>query len=284
MQVFIPIYQADTKNIYFGEKRKNVILDGNFVKLIYSTECFEMNGLHLFVEFLRSVDNKAPNQVGANSYIPQYISPVPASSEDLLSKVIIHPLPIAWTTVNSIASRRIPDAGAICFSESLIRKQPPKQNAKPNPSTTKLFAEIDVSLNENIKQMQRLIDIEHDIIDHYIQLNAPHKNGVYNLKSQLMNGSFRYTKLTESVDYDSLTYEDKSSTLLRRDAVNNVSLRHHSAPYAPISEAKSDSERRSGLAPNSQIIQRASRDYVLKISGIWETSTSVGITLKFTRI
>ena len=54
-------------------------------------------------------------------------------------------------------------------------------------------------------------------------------------------------KKLPKMEVDSLTYEDESSTLLRRDAVNT--LRDHSAPYAPISEAKSASERRSGLAP-----------------------------------
>jgi len=47
MQILIPIKRVNTENIFFTEKRRNVILDGNFVKILYSTEHFEMNGLHM---------------------------------------------------------------------------------------------------------------------------------------------------------------------------------------------------------------------------------------------
>ena len=45
----MPIYNVDSKNLFFSEKRKNVILDGNFVKIIYSTEHFEMTGLQILL-------------------------------------------------------------------------------------------------------------------------------------------------------------------------------------------------------------------------------------------
>ena len=63
----------------------------------------------------------------------------------------------------------------------------------------------------------------------------------------IIHGMIVTPKLIEDRAANSLTYEDKSSTLLRRGAVN-VSLR---GPCAPISEAKSASERRSGLAPTT---------------------------------
>lgn len=47
MQILIPIKRVNPENVFFTEKRRNVILDGNFVKILYSTEHFEMNGLHM---------------------------------------------------------------------------------------------------------------------------------------------------------------------------------------------------------------------------------------------
>lgn len=51
MELSIPANKIDIRNIYFMEKKKNVIVDGEFVKILYSTPEFEMNGLYIFSEF-----------------------------------------------------------------------------------------------------------------------------------------------------------------------------------------------------------------------------------------
>jgi hypothetical protein len=51
MEISIPANKIDTRNIYFMEKKKNVIVDGDFIKILYSTPEFEMHGLYVFAEF-----------------------------------------------------------------------------------------------------------------------------------------------------------------------------------------------------------------------------------------
>lgn len=178
MQVLMPIDDVDTNNIFFTEKRKNVILDGIFVKIIYSNEHFEMNGLHLLIR-LHS----------------------------------LHP------------NMDVPDDHDARYYSGLRRVTPPNPIEKP----IKYIELFDPLSALNIRQIELLCNVERDIVDNYIKLHAPNKHSVYNLKSQLMGGVFRYSRLD-----------------------------------------------------SPQIIaNRLQTNYVLKISGIWETNCNVGITVKF---
>lgn len=146
MQVLIPIHRVIPENIFFTEKRRNVILDGNFVKILYSNKHFEMNGLHmsLSIESLRNT---------GSSFI-QSLEHSPAFSE------------------------------------------------KPSK-----FVEIfDPTLGENAIQIERLCKMERDIINHFIALHSPRKNAMYNLKSQLLSGTFRFS--CDHLDPNGLTQED----------------------------------------------------------------------------
>jgi hypothetical protein len=131
MQVLIPIHRVNAENIFFTEKRRNVILDGNFVKILYSTEHFEMNGLHMSMR----IDSSSGN--------------------------------------------------------GLIRafEQTPGFSEKP-PKFVEIF---DPNFGENAKQIEHLCKMERDIINHYIAIHSPRKNAVYNLKSQLLSGTFRFS-------------------------------------------------------------------------------------------
>ena len=133
MQVLIPIHSVTSENTFFTEKKRNVIMDGNFVKILYSTEHFEMNGLHLRIS-LESSRNPGSNLTPA-------------------------------------------------FEQSgLCSYKPPK------------FVELfEPTIAENLKQIEMLCKIERDIIHHYMSLHSPHKNASYNLKSQLLSGTFRFS-------------------------------------------------------------------------------------------
>ena len=50
MELSIPVKCVNPQYIFFAEKRKNIIVDGNFIKITYSTSDFEMNGLHIHFE------------------------------------------------------------------------------------------------------------------------------------------------------------------------------------------------------------------------------------------
>jgi hypothetical protein len=51
MELSIPVHTVNPQNIYFTEKKKNIIVDGDFTKILYSTDVFEMNGLYIFIKF-----------------------------------------------------------------------------------------------------------------------------------------------------------------------------------------------------------------------------------------
>ena len=60
MNISIDLQKINISNIYFSDKKANVIMDGNFSKIIYSNECFTMNGLYiLFPIELTSVEKFA---------------------------------------------------------------------------------------------------------------------------------------------------------------------------------------------------------------------------------
>jgi hypothetical protein len=50
MEVSIPLNKINIQNIYFTDKKKNIIVDGYFIKILYSTNIFEMNGLYILFE------------------------------------------------------------------------------------------------------------------------------------------------------------------------------------------------------------------------------------------
>lgn len=50
MEISVPLNNVNPQYIYFAEKKKNVIVDGEFIKLIYSTSGFEMIGLYVLFE------------------------------------------------------------------------------------------------------------------------------------------------------------------------------------------------------------------------------------------
>lgn len=45
MQAFVPAEKVSSHNVFFVDKKKNVIIDGNFIKILYSNEYMELNGL-----------------------------------------------------------------------------------------------------------------------------------------------------------------------------------------------------------------------------------------------
>lgn len=207
MQLFIPISSVDANNVYFTEKRKNVILDGNFVKIIYSTDHFEMNGLHLLLQIY--------------SRVPSLFS----LDEQL--RALKTALPDSLTSMSAKRTIRLENHS---YSHSPGAEPP-----------TKFIEHFDPNLAENASQTELLCDIERRIVTNYIEMNAPLKNAVYNLKHQMESGCFRFARECSV-------------------SQNNSKLNCVETPGMSFST------------------------YALKISGIWETTTSVGITVKFVKL
>lgn len=205
MQLLIPISSVDANNVYFSEKRKNVILDGNFIKIIYSTEHFEMNGLHLLLRIYSATNFRFPSTFSLDEQL-------------------------------RALKRVAPDNNKCNQLESAI----------PLAKSIEYF---DQHLVENANQIRALCEFERQIVKNYIDTKSPHKLAVYNLKYQLDGGSFRFTRDT---------------------AASKIPLAQNC-----IIGSDAQPTTRDDL---SCVV------FALKISGIWETNSSVGITVKFVKI
>lgn len=65
MEVSIPLNKINIQNIYFTDKKKNIIVDGDFIKILYSTNIFEMNGLYILFELEKKEQSwtQIPNRI-----------------------------------------------------------------------------------------------------------------------------------------------------------------------------------------------------------------------------
>ena len=48
------VSQFDINNIIFSDSKKNIIMDGNYIKIIYSDECISINGLFFYLQLSES--------------------------------------------------------------------------------------------------------------------------------------------------------------------------------------------------------------------------------------
>ena len=51
MQLAVPLDKFDVNNVFFSEKKRNVVIDGDFIKIIYSDANIEMSELYILCSF-----------------------------------------------------------------------------------------------------------------------------------------------------------------------------------------------------------------------------------------
>jgi hypothetical protein len=238
MEVSIPIDFINQQNIYFVEKKKNIIVEGDFVKVVYSTESFEMNGVFIainFCTFSRGSYGPAPacvaNNVCAADGVFQF-TPSQCNVDVFCGEHLIpdnEQLDKSWTQiVNKISHNR----ENLDYSGNRKRTDDKdNENVKIDTSRgVKKLISFDSNSKENKTLIEKLCKFEQDIIKRYIDENCPKKTATYILKNQLMTNTIKYHSENKEIG----------------KKLNNV-------------------ER-----------------CILKVSGLWETATNVGITMKFT--
>uniref|UniRef100_A0A6C0D524 Uncharacterized protein n=1 Tax=viral metagenome TaxID=1070528 RepID=A0A6C0D524_9ZZZZ len=90
MNLLLDINKVSIKNFYYLDTKKNVIIDGNFTKMIYSNENFSMNGSYfefpIEINHLEKYGNKTTilfnPQSKTNSHIIQNFSKLEAAIID----------------------------------------------------------------------------------------------------------------------------------------------------------------------------------------------------------
>lgn len=111
---------------------------------------------------------------------------------------------------------------------------------------SKQNVDIDMNIPNNASFMSAISNLETDILSYFKSITGVNKNINYSLRNQMMTGSFHIS----------------SSPPVQSLYMNDVVF----SPKAHTTEYHGETER-----------------YVLKISGIWETATAIGITYKFIR-
>lgn len=116
-------------------------------------------------------------------------------------------------------------------------------------SGSKHSVDIDMNIAHNASFMSAIYNIETEILSYFKNITGINKNINYSLRNQMMTGSL------------------------------NVSSSPISSPASSCID---------GMVPakcnNSETCEPEQDKYVLKISGIWETATAIGITYKFIRV
>ena len=219
MELSMPVENIHSENVFFTEKKKNIIVDGDFVKILYSTGAFEMNGLYISAVF----------------DTPQFCSS-------------FTPLCFAQSNV-AVSLKNMPIIGRLNEKRPTRTSELESQNNALNQNqnwiqssnkSMQLYPKRTFTFNPlsklNIDLIHRLCKTEHDIIDRYIEMNCPGKVPLYVLRPQLLSGIIKYHSECKPLDCT----RDKLQSF---DNINTKAI--------------------------------------LKISGIWETAHSVGITMKF---
>jgi hypothetical protein len=230
MELSIPVNKIDTRNVYFMEKKKNVIVDGDFVKILYSTAEFEMNGLYIFAEFAK---NAFLCESGVQGLIRNEITQEKKCQN--------------WTRIQSKQSATLHQKKYIVF----------------NPSSF-----------ENAGLIELLCQIERSIIERYIQQNCPNKIASYMLKTQMANGIIKYHSENKLVEFGQFPQRSKTE-------VTSVGIEGLSIQTVETTSVVHLSRRENACDDELSFFCKTTDRVILKISGVWETTTHVGITMKF---
>jgi len=215
MELSIPINNINPHNIFFADKKKNIIVDGDFIKIVYSTDSFEMNGMYVLVE-LEPLHNNT-------SFPPNHSVNRSKNFVSLIGQGT-YGLDYSRHDGQMDARRELTITGSGGEWTQITHKMhtlTPKRTISFNPAS-----------KENIGSIERLCQIEHEIVNRYIASFCPTKIASYVLRTQLVSGTIKY-----------------------------------------------HSEDRPCLRNGS--VYSAKDKCILKISGVWETATNVGITMKF---
>ena len=245
MEISVPLHTVNTQNIYFSDKKKNVIVEGDFIKIIYSTGGFEMNGLYILFEVLGWKDMTIRKELTSATN---------------------------WTQIQSRHKRMVP---------------------------------FDTSHVTNAAVFNRLCEIEKYIVDRYIKTYCPLKTPTYALKTQLQSGIIRchseQKDVVTTVQSPRFPSNPKMHTLgqVRNAAIiegiseeRNMGISIRAKTQEPIYSVNPWVTQPDTIKPfpvsYMDIIKRtaaldttSNERFLLKISGVWETSANVGITIKF---
>lgn len=136
------------------------------------------------------------------------------------------------------------------------------------------------SNNFNLNIVHQLSSIEHSIIEYYKELYKINKTSVHQLKSQLHSGNIKIYKNdidSSGMGGSKLPVSKTSQTI----QTSNVATSHKPARSALHHYYTNTFTNMSIKDAEDSHVCKEMRNYLLKVSGIWENKFSLGITYKF---
>jgi hypothetical protein len=136
------------------------------------------------------------------------------------------------------------------------------------------------SNNFNLNIVHQLSSIEHSIIEYYKELYKINKTSVHQLKSQLHSGNIKIYK--NDIDNSGVGgSKPPASKTLQTTQTNNVATFHKPVRSTLHHYYTNTFTNMSIKEAEDSHVCKEMRNYLLKVSGIWENKFSLGITYKF---
>jgi len=224
MNIILQFNNFDDNAIYFQDTKRNIIMDGDFTKIIYSDDCVSLNGIYVNCPLLAQPVNKVANKnmIWFQPYNPENAKSVSFFIE--LEKKILQ-----------LYKHR-------CHCN---KKQSLVLYNQLYSGTTKIYKEQNMYNGQD----------QESVSTH----STPSISNNVNSFNKVPNS---FTKVPELGRSPTLTFGS-------RLAPNGV----QSLQYGNVSILSRNDVEKSGAC---RMVQ-----YIIKISGVWESNDSIGINYKF---
>jgi len=140
------------------------------------------------------------------------------------------------------------------------------------------------SNNFNLNVINELSTIEHSIIEYYKDVFKINKTSVYQLKTQLQTGNIKIYKndtIKRSIPFSIEAKQSTKETDKRPQSSNSGIKKYRSAIHHYYTNAFTNMTLKEAEDAG---IRKEMKNYLLKVSGIWENKFSVGITYKISEL
>ena len=300
MQLFIPISSVDTNNVYFTEKRKNVILEGNFVKIIYSTEHFEMNGLHLLLQIYSVANYHVHSLLSLDEQLRALKTALPDSSRTMRTEnhssscspgsdeTDAQRLGRSYSASRLVASLGVKDERANFPATFSSRScEPPVKCIEPPVKCIEPSVKCIEPPVKCIEPPVKCIEPPVKCIEPPVKCIEPPVKCIEPPVKFIEHFDPNFTKNAKQIEL--------LCDIERRIVTNYIEMKAplKTAAYNLKHQLDSGYFRFARECPASQNNSKMNcvetpglsfSTYALKISGIWETNSSVGITVKFVKL
>ena len=295
MELSIPVNQINTQNVYFVDKKRNIIVEGDFIKIVYSTDSYEMIGLYTTIEF------------NVQTYPQTYINMGYADESSFPKKIQLRDnriVPLTFEDRSGYPDFIVSSHSALPHSASSHSALPHSASSHSASSHSALPYIISPPIISPLSVSKEFFS-ECVTPELYLQ---PNMNPTpYMLDQSFQRGS------SDSLDHSWTQIASRSSNVHVKRIItfdpfsqNNVRLidrlctvereiiERYISEYCPLKTAsyslknqlmsgtiKYHSENKEIEHTSGMTTHNIKEKCILKISGVWETTTNVGITMKF---